>query len=221
MRVGGSYLSLTVSLSRGSFLKTWSGNDPCSKVLRQFFLEETHLCHVWLDRVPSQSNPADHLSRCQVAQRAGHERARVDTTKVWKHAATYMGWMRAKWRGSDVRPHLTKRWVAATVFSQNSHATFTCWHRSMRVLQNIGILSRSIHDKFLWDWNLHQTQTIFFEGCGALDVTGWSWKRTHFQLLESFGSSHMCDKRQMPQWNFDMLTCWQIFTWHFQHHMSE
>ena len=75
----------------GSFLKTWSGNDPFSKVLRQFFLEKTHLCHVWLDRVPSQSNPANHLSRCQVAQRAGHERTRVDTTKVWKHAATYMG----------------------------------------------------------------------------------------------------------------------------------
>jgi len=77
---------------RGSFLKTWSGNDPSSKVLRKnFLLEETHSCHIWLERVPSQSNPADELSRSQVARWAGHERVRVDVSKLWNHTATSMG----------------------------------------------------------------------------------------------------------------------------------
>ena len=77
---------------RGSFLKTWSGNDPSSKILRNIFLlEETHSCHIWLERVPSQSNPADSLSRSQVAHWAGHERTRVDVTKLWNHTASSMG----------------------------------------------------------------------------------------------------------------------------------
>ena len=77
---------------RGSFLKTWSGNDPSSKLLRQIFLlEEAHSCHVWLERVPSQSNPSDFLSRSQVAHWFGHERTRVDTTKLWEQSATCMG----------------------------------------------------------------------------------------------------------------------------------
>ena len=73
---------------RGSFLKSWSLNDPCNKLLRRIFvLEEKHSCQVWLERVPSQSNPADELSRSQVAQFSGLHRNRVDTERVWNHAA--------------------------------------------------------------------------------------------------------------------------------------
>ena len=73
---------------RGSFLKSWSLNDPCNKLLRCIFvLEEKHSCQVWLERVPSQSNPADELSRSQVAQFSGLHRTRVDTDRVWNHAA--------------------------------------------------------------------------------------------------------------------------------------
>ena len=39
---------------RCSFLKTWSHNNPCSKLLAWlFFVEENNLCPVWLERVPS------------------------------------------------------------------------------------------------------------------------------------------------------------------------
>ena len=91
--IGKRIVAFTDSESvRGSFLKTWSGNDPSSKLLRQIFLlEETHSCHVWLERVPSQSNPSDVLSRSQVAHWFGHERIRVDTTKLWEQSATCMG----------------------------------------------------------------------------------------------------------------------------------
>jgi hypothetical protein len=40
-----------------SLYKTWSHN---SKLLaRIFFVEESNLCPLWLERVPSQSNPVD------------------------------------------------------------------------------------------------------------------------------------------------------------------
>jgi ribonuclease HI len=57
---------------RGSFLKTWSANDPCSDVLQKIFsVEESFGSIIWLERVPGQSNPADHFSRCQVALWSG------------------------------------------------------------------------------------------------------------------------------------------------------
>ena len=67
---------------RTSFLKTWPKNDPCSRLLTRIFaLEEGHLCPLWIERVPSQSNPADHLSRDRVAMWIrGTE---VDPEKVW------------------------------------------------------------------------------------------------------------------------------------------
>lgn len=94
-RAGRRIVAFTDNESvRGSFLKTWSSNDPCSKVLRLrqiYLLEEIHSCHVWLERVPSQSNPSDQLSRNQVAQWSGLCRTRIDVTKIWNHAATHMG----------------------------------------------------------------------------------------------------------------------------------
>ena len=77
---------------RGSFLKTWSGNEPCHKLLtRVFTLEESHLCPVWLERVPSQSNPSDPLSRSQVTSWENLERCRVDFKAIWCHAISGQG----------------------------------------------------------------------------------------------------------------------------------
>ena len=77
---------------RGSFLKTWSGNEPSNKFLKRIFLqEEEHSCHVWLERVPSQSNPSDELSRRQVAQWKGLNRTRIDVNNAWCQSAMPMG----------------------------------------------------------------------------------------------------------------------------------
>ena len=77
---------------RHSFLKTWSKNDPCSKVLECIFdLEENNLCPVWLERVPSQSNPVDFLSRGQVTKWKGVEVTRVDVHEVWHRAVPELG----------------------------------------------------------------------------------------------------------------------------------
>ena len=43
---------------RGSFLKTWSNNNLSSDLLLKIFqVEESSMCQIWLERVPSQSNP--------------------------------------------------------------------------------------------------------------------------------------------------------------------
>ena len=77
---------------RHSFLKTWSKNDPCSNVLRCIFdLEESNLCPVWLERVPSQSNPVDFLSRGQVTEWKGVKVTHVDVHEVWHRAVPDMG----------------------------------------------------------------------------------------------------------------------------------
>ena len=77
---------------RGSFLKTWSKNCPCNKLLaRIFFLEESHTCPLWLERVPSQSNPSDVLSRSQVAVWKGLAREQVDFRSIWSHAISFPG----------------------------------------------------------------------------------------------------------------------------------
>ena len=77
---------------RGSFLKTWSKNCPCNKLLaRIFFLEETHTCPLWLERVPSQSNPSDVLSRSQVAAWKGLTREQIDFGTIWSHAIQIPG----------------------------------------------------------------------------------------------------------------------------------
>lgn len=77
---------------RGSFLKNWSLNDPCSKLLKRLYLlEEKYSCQIWIERVPSQSNPSDHLSRSQVAQWKGFSRVRVNTAELWNHSASSLG----------------------------------------------------------------------------------------------------------------------------------
>ena len=73
---------------RSSFLKTWSNNRPCNKLsAKAFKVEEEFLFLVWLERVPSQSNPSDELSRSEVAFWRGLQRSRVFPRELWEHVA--------------------------------------------------------------------------------------------------------------------------------------
>ena len=74
---------------RGSFLKTWSNNNQC--LLRQIFqVEAKCLCQVWLERVPSQSNPADVMSREVVTAWMSADRFRLDCKSLWREVAIHM-----------------------------------------------------------------------------------------------------------------------------------
>ena len=71
---------------RGSFLKTWSHNAQNSRLLAQIFqVEEECLCQLWLERVPSQSNPADLFSREKLLQWNGLSSQSVDCLALWEH----------------------------------------------------------------------------------------------------------------------------------------
>ena len=77
---------------RHSFLKTWSKNDPCSCLLKSILaLEESNLCPIWLERVPSQSNPADFLSRGHVTMWKGFHKMHVHVHEVWSRAVPVLG----------------------------------------------------------------------------------------------------------------------------------
>ena len=54
--------------TRGSLLRGWSRNDGADLVLEDIFeFEEAQSIALWFERVPSQSNPADELSRSRMA----------------------------------------------------------------------------------------------------------------------------------------------------------
>ena len=73
---------------RGSFLKSWSQNDVNSQLLKEIFaLEDKSGCQIWLERVPSQSNPSDYLSRSFVTIWNGLTSSRVDPKAIWEQAA--------------------------------------------------------------------------------------------------------------------------------------
>ena len=70
---------------RGSFLKTWSANDNSDDMISVIFeVEEGFDIPLWIERVPSQSNPSDVLSREVVAVFEGAERVRVNPREIWK-----------------------------------------------------------------------------------------------------------------------------------------
>ena len=57
---------------RGSFRKTWSANEDSDDMINIIFqLEEEFDVPLWIERVPSQSNPSDLLSRETVAECEG------------------------------------------------------------------------------------------------------------------------------------------------------
>ena len=69
---------------RGSFLKTWTHNGSNNRLLaRVFKVEEGCGCQVWLERVPSQPNPSDYLSRHKTKVCNGLVGGEVDLMKAW------------------------------------------------------------------------------------------------------------------------------------------
>ena len=77
---------------RGSFLKTWSNNNQCSFLLSKIFeVEANCMCQVWLERVPSQWNPADVTSREVVTAWMNAARFRLDCASLWRDVAIPSG----------------------------------------------------------------------------------------------------------------------------------
>ena len=68
---------------RGAFLKSWSANDDSDKMISIFQVEEDFDVPVWIEKVPSQSNPSDILSRETVVEFEGAEKAGVDPWEMW------------------------------------------------------------------------------------------------------------------------------------------
>jgi ribonuclease HI len=77
---------------RGAFLKSWSGNDSCSEVLHEIFRREENMqTQIWLERVPSQSNPADPMSREVVESFQGLQRTRCEVHHLWAVTSSHQG----------------------------------------------------------------------------------------------------------------------------------
>eukprot|EP00435_Cladocopium_sp_Y103_P073576 s203_g44.t1 len=69
---------------RGAFLKSWSQNRTCDKILFAVFeIEENSRAQMWIERVPSQSNPSDYLSRLEVEAFLGLKRSKCDLKQLW------------------------------------------------------------------------------------------------------------------------------------------
>ena len=69
---------------RGAFLKSWSANDDSDKMISiTFQVESDFEVPIWIERVPSQSNPSDILSRETVVEFRGAERIEVGPWEMW------------------------------------------------------------------------------------------------------------------------------------------
>ena len=70
---------------RGGFLKSWSANEDSDKIVNAIFQVESDFdVPLWIERVPSQSNPSDILSREVVTEFRGAERTEVDPAERWR-----------------------------------------------------------------------------------------------------------------------------------------
>ena len=73
---------------RGAFLKNWSANHDSDKLLESIFqIESTFNLPVWIERVPSQSNPADSLSREVITEFGDAAKIEVDPWEMWNETA--------------------------------------------------------------------------------------------------------------------------------------
>ena len=83
----------------GAFFKSWSANDDSDKMIDIIFQVESGFdVPVWIERVPSQSNPADILSRETVVEFEGAEKAEVDAGEMWS-LLTKQGHSQSRKRG--------------------------------------------------------------------------------------------------------------------------
>ena len=72
----------------GPFLKNWSANTDSDKLLNSIFeIEALFSLPVWIERVPSQSNPADILSREVVTSFGSAAKVEVDPWEMWNVSA--------------------------------------------------------------------------------------------------------------------------------------
>ena len=73
---------------RGSFLKSWSANEDSDRLINAVFdIEAGFDFSVWIERVPSQSNPADGLSREIVTGFGSTKQVEVDSGEMWSLVA--------------------------------------------------------------------------------------------------------------------------------------
>ena len=69
---------------RGAFLKSWSNSDQCDRiVLALLEVEESLNFHIWVERVPSQSNPSDFFSRESVEVHNDMPKLKCEVHKLW------------------------------------------------------------------------------------------------------------------------------------------
>ena len=73
---------------RGAFLKSWSANTDSDRLLNSIFeIESLFSLPVWIERVPSQSNPAGILSREVVTIFGNATKVEVDPWEMWNMSA--------------------------------------------------------------------------------------------------------------------------------------
>ena len=108
---------------RTSVLKGSSSNFNVSCLLEHIFLVEENLAfQLWVERVPSQSNPADEPSRAECSALNGNStRVRVDVMDVWVNAAKSTGGDSA----AKDRPQSQKEKESAAFFSESSCVPFS------------------------------------------------------------------------------------------------
>eukprot|EP00435_Cladocopium_sp_Y103_P017297 s391_g4.t1 len=71
--------------AQSCIVKCKSANDHMDVIIRHICsLEENMGISAWLERVPSQSNPADEMSRSEVEFCLGLKRSRIDLLQVWE-----------------------------------------------------------------------------------------------------------------------------------------
>ena len=69
---------------RCAFLKSWSANVDSDKMINVIFqVEEEFDIPLWVERVPSQSNPSDILSRETVVKLEEADKVKVDPWEMW------------------------------------------------------------------------------------------------------------------------------------------
>ena len=73
---------------RGAFLKSWSANTDSDRLLNSIFeIESLFSLPVWIERVPSQRNPADILSRDVVTKLGSATKVEADPWEMWNTSA--------------------------------------------------------------------------------------------------------------------------------------